>query len=197
MSGADFALPADPLPDCLPGEPDWKGYLTTRSGFEFFVRPATSGDQAALARFFDHVTPADLRFRFLSSVQRVGQDQLEAMTDYDHRTTENFLAYDKDRTTVFAAAMLVADPALERAEVAMAIVPDYKNRGASWTLLEHVSRFARAKGIKTLEAIESRDNHAAIELEREMGFTVTSCPGDATLMLVTARLEDATQPPRK
>ena len=191
MSGAELTLPADPAPQIAPVAPDWTGYLTTRSGFEFFTRPAVTTDEAELGRFFDDVTPDDLRFRFLSSIRRLDPQQLEAMIRFDHRTTENFLAYDKDRTTVFATAMLAADPKLETAEVAIAILPGYKHRGASWTLLEHITRFARARGIRTLESIESRDHHAAIELEREMGFTAVECPGDPTLMIVRADLGDA------
>ena len=113
------------------------------------------------------------------------------MTSYDHRTTENFLAYDKDRTTIFATAMLAADPALETAEVAIVILPGYKNRGASWTLLEHITRFAKASGIRTLESVETRDHHDAIELEREMGFKAVACPDDATLVIVRADLTAA------
>ena len=191
MSGAELFLPTDPIPEIAPVAPDWAGYLTTRTGFEFFTRPAVAGDKKELGRFFDNVTPEDLRFRFLSPVRQVGSHQLEAMTSFDHRTTENFLAYDKDRTTVFASAMLAADPALETAEVAMAILPGYKGRGASWALLEHITRFAQAKGIRTLESVESRDHHASIELEREMGFKTVACPGDATLIIIRIELTNA------
>ena len=52
--------------------------------------------------------------------------------------------------------MLAADPAMERAEVAISIHEDYKNRGLGWTLLDHVARAAAAKGIKFLEFIELR-----------------------------------------
>jgi N-acetylglutamate synthase-like GNAT family acetyltransferase len=191
MSGAEFLMPTDPIPEIAPVEPDWAGYLTTRTGFEFFARPAEAGDEQDLGNFFAKVAPEDLRFRFLSSITEVGPDQLEAMTSYDHRTTENFLAYDRDRTTIFATAMLAADHTLEKAEVAIAILPGYKNRGASWTLLEHITRFAQAKGIKTLESIERRDHHAAIELEREMGFETVECLGDPALVIVRADLAKA------
>jgi GNAT superfamily N-acetyltransferase len=188
MSGAELSLPTDPLPEIAPVAPDWTGYLTTRTGFEFFTQPAVAADQTELAHFFEKVTPEDLRFRFLSSSPRVGPDELEALASYDHRTTENFLAYDRDRTTIFASAMLAADATLESAEVAMVILPEYKNRGASWTMLELVTRVAQARGIKTLESLERRDHHAAIELEREMGFEAVECPGDAALVIVRAQL---------
>ena len=46
----------------------------------------------------------------------------------------------------------------------------------------------RSKGVELLESIESRENREAIALEREMGFTATSYPGDASLVLVQKKL---------
>jgi N-acetylglutamate synthase-like GNAT family acetyltransferase len=167
---------------------DWSANLTTSSGFEFTVRPANSLDEPALKAFFAHVTPEDLRFRFLSGLKTVGQSQITAMTDFDHRKTENFLAFVDDGAEIIATAMLACDDNLETGEVALAIRPEYKNRGVSWDLLSHVARYAEAKGLKTLEAIESRDHHVAIDMEREMGFVVKPYPGDPTLALVQRRL---------
>lgn len=166
----------------------WSRTLTTRSGFRFYVRPASPEDEAALGEFFRHVSREDMRFRFLSAVRDVGHQRLAEMTDIDHDRTEDFLAFDEDARTVIASAMLALDAARERAEVAIAVREAFKGRGIGWTLLEHVARYAEERGVKVLESVESRENHAAIELEREMGFTVESCPGDATLVIVRRRL---------
>jgi len=160
--------------------------LTTWSGFNFRVRPAGPADEAALAELFTRVSRDDRRFRFLSGVDKVGSDFLRRLTQVDHDKTEDYLAFDGD--TLIATAMLAADPVLERAEVAISIHEDYKNRGLGWTLLDHVARAAAGKGIKFLESIESRDNVEAIALEKEMGFTATAYPGDATLVLVQKKL---------
>ena len=160
--------------------------LATWKGFRFQVRPAAPGDEAALADMFAKVSPEDRRFRFLSAVRTVGHAFLERLTHVDHQRTEDFLAFDGDR--LIASAMLAADPAGERAEVAISIRADYKGRGVGWTLLDHVARFAAEKGFELLESIESRDNREAIGLEKEMGFTATLYPGDATLVLVQKRL---------
>jgi GNAT superfamily N-acetyltransferase len=172
----------------LPVE-SWTADLTTRSGYLFQVRPAEPSDEAALAEFFTHVDQEDLRFRFLSAIKTVGHDQLEALVMVDHHRTENFLAIDPVTGMILATAMLAADEALTSAEVAIAIRADYKRRGISWMLLDHVARFAVAKGIKTLESIESRDNHQAIELERERGWTASSCPGDPGAMVLRMTLD--------
>jgi GNAT superfamily N-acetyltransferase len=112
---------------------------------------------------------------------------LERLTKVDHERSEDFLAFDGD--TLIASAMLAADPAMERAEVAIAIRPDYKHRGVGWALLAHLARHAREKGIGLIESIECRDNVEAISVEKEMGFTATPYPGDATLVLLQKRLD--------
>ena len=162
--------------------------LTTRAGFGFQVRAAQPSDEPALAEFFTHVEKDDLRFRFLSGLSTVGHHLLAMMTDVDHDRTENILAFDTDGKTIIASAMLAADADGKRAEVAMAIREDFKLKGISWTLLEHVTRLAKAKGVQTLESIEARDHHEAIEMEREMGFKAFPLPGDATLVVLRADL---------
>lgn len=162
--------------------------LTTRDGYVFHVRPAAPADKTALGEFFDHVDKEDLRFRFLSAIHKVGDDQLRALVTVDHEHTENFLAFDPSTNRIVATAMLAVDDSLTRAEVAIAIRADFKRRGISWTLLDHVAAFARTKGIATLESIESRDNHQAIELERERGWVASACPGDPASMMLRRTL---------
>ncbi|PTW47306.1 acetyltransferase [Sphingomonas faeni] len=171
-----------------PSAVSWSTDLTTRDGYVFHVRPASPADEPALGEFFEHVDKEDLRFRFLSAIHKVGHDQLLALVTVDHEHTENFLAFDPATNRIVATGMLAADESLTRAEVAIAIRTDFKRRGISWTLLDHVAAFARAKGIATLESIESRDNHQAIELERERGWIASACPGDPASMMLRMTL---------
>jgi acetyltransferase len=113
---------------------------------------------------------------------------LAALTHVDHQHAESFIAIDLPGDRVIASAMLAADAQMKTAEVAISIDSEYKNRGIGWVLLEHIARYARAHGVKTLQSIESRENHAAIELEREMGFTARPFPDDSTLMIVESAL---------
>ena len=160
--------------------------LTTRTGLKLRVRPAAPGDKGALAQLFDEVSSEDRRFRFLSAVRRVDDDMLRRLTEVDHDRTEDFLAFDGDR--LIASAMLAADGEGKRAEVAISIDAEYKNRGIGWTLLDYVARYAASKGVKLIESIESLANVEAITLEREMGFEATPYPGDSTLVLLQRRI---------
>lgn len=167
---------------------DWSRDLVTRTGFRFHVRAARPEDETALAAFFTHMTADDLRFRFLSTIKEVGHDRLAAMTQIDHRRTENFLAFADGSPAIIATAMLACDDALDIGEVAIAIRSEDKKKGVGWELLGHIARYAEAKGVKTLESLESRENHAAIELEKELGFVAQSYPDDPSLVLVRRHL---------
>ena len=158
--------------------------LVTRSGFEFHVRPVKPSDKEALAEFFSHVSKEDLRFRFLSAVQEVPGSLLEMLVNVDHDSKEDYIAVDIDDKTIIASAMVGAKNDKSEAEVAIVVRSDYKNRGMSWTFLEYVIDEARRNGIQKLQSIESRSHHAAITLEKEMGFSAKSYPGDPSLMLL-------------
>lgn len=167
--------------------------LTTRTGFEFHVRPVEPSDKEALAEFFTHVSQDDLLFRFLSPIPEVRSSLLDDLVNVDHHHKEDYLAFDIDDKTIVASAMVGANDDKSEAEVAIVVRSDYKNRGMSWSFLKYVIERARQSGIKKLQSIESRQHHAAIELEKEMGFSARSFPGDSTLLLLEFNLGD--QPP--
>ena len=162
--------------------------LVTRSGVRLQVRPAGPGDEPLLAEFFRHVSPEDLRFRFLAGIREVSHERLLAMTRVDHETTENFLAFADGGDKVVATAMIARDGSGRKAEVAISVRADYKQKGVAWELLRYVSRYASERGIRVLESIESRENHEAVELEREQGFIATTFEEDPTLMLIRKEL---------
>lgn len=164
--------------------------LTTRTGFRFHVRQATPQDEAIIAAFFTHVTPEDLRFRFLSGMKAVSHERLVEMTRTDDPHVVNFLAFAPNET-LLAVAMLATDEDDERGEVALTIREDFKHRGISWEVLAHICRYAERHKIKSVESIESRENHSAIELERDMGFKALDYDDDSTLILLRRELPAA------
>lgn len=169
-------------------ERDWARGPITRTGLELRIRPAEPGDLDRLRDFFRHVSPEDLRHRFLSALREVSADRLEAMTRKNDPRVIDFLAIEPASGEVIATAMLVADEAFDTAEFAICTRADSKHQGVSWTILEHLIRFAEAAGIKRLESLQTADDSVAMQLEREMGFAVRRCPDDATLMIAEKTL---------
>jgi len=163
----------------------------TRSGLVLRVRPASEADEPLVAEFFTHVTADDLRFRYLSTIRQVSPEQLRAMVHVDHRETDSFLAFSEDGSLLMAIGTLACDASLEHAEVAIVIRSDCKAQGIGWELLHYVADVAAARGIKTIESLESRENHAAIEVEEDSGFAMESVPEDSTVVRVVKALSVA------
>ena len=162
--------------------------LKTRTDFEFQVRPANDADDKALTEFFEHVSKDDLRFRFLSAIQHVSPKQISEMTHVDHRQTEDFLVLENGGSRIIGSAMLAADKRMETGEVAFTVHEEFKGKGIETALLEYVTKQARARGLKKLQAIESRENHCTIELERNLGFKSRGIDGDPMLILLETTL---------
>ncbi|MET0371965.1 MAG: hypothetical protein ABW039_11385 [Sphingobium sp.] len=55
-------------------------------------------------------------------------------------------------------------------------------------LLDQAAQEERHWGARRLQSIESRDNHAAINRERDKGFAALPVEGDATLNLLERQL---------
>ena len=185
-------LTSDPAPASRlvlrPAPMEWASDLVTEHGLRFYVRPVRADDEAAVARFFEQVTAEDLCFRFLSGMNSVRPEQIESTTRVDYLRTISFLAFDEARSGVIAMAMLATDPDRTRAEVALTTRSDMKGMGLSWTLLEHVLRYAKSEGIGAVEAIEAAEHGAALRMEREMGFETAVDPDDPTVRIARKTL---------
>ncbi len=144
--------------------------LTTYTGFEFHVRPVESSDKEVRATFFSHVSRDDLRLCFMSSIPEVRASLLDDLVNIDHDHKDDYLAFDIDDKTIVASAMTEAYVDNSFVEVSIVVHSDYKHRGISWALLNYVSEQAWQTGIEKLLPAENQQNHAAIKLEKEMGF---------------------------
>jgi acetyltransferase len=157
---------------------------TTRDGLALTVRPAYAEDEPLLEAFFDRVTVDDRRFRFLAASKHIGHGQLEPLTHVDHWRTESFLGFDAQNRELVASALLACDARMDTGEIAVSVRADYRGRGVGWTMLDMLAREAQRRGLKRVISIEDRDNHAAIELEREKGFEAHGIDGDPHLVML-------------
>ncbi len=165
-------------------EESWAATATTRTGVDLTITPARADDRDALERFFERVTPEDLYFRFLSGIRKVDDSRINAMLRDDDDYSIDFLALDSDTGEILATAMLAADRDFDSAEFAMCTREDAKNKGISWVLLDHAANYAAAMGVRRIYSLQSTSQTDALQLEREMGFTVRTNPGDPVHMLV-------------
>jgi GNAT superfamily N-acetyltransferase len=141
-----------------------------------------------MRRLFHELRPEDLRFRFLTGMKEVSAERIHDMTHVDHRSAETYIAFIEGDPIPVATAMLATDAKREQGEVAISVRADHRAEGIGWELLAFVTRQAAAQGLRAIQSIESRDNHDAIVLEREMGFKATPDPDDARLVILSKAL---------
>lgn len=159
--------------------------LETRSGLMIAVRPATEADEAALSALFEQISPEDRRFRFFSAAAHIGHEQLRPLIEADHFHSESFLAFDGASGELIGTGLLACDTAMDTAEVAISIRADFKGKGAGWALLDFLTNDAERRGVARVISIEDRDNHAAVEVERDKGFVPAVMAGDSSLVVLT------------
>lgn len=161
--------------------------VTTRSGTALDIRPADPSDRNAVLAFLRAVDAADLRFRFLSAV-KPSDTLARILTDVDHRSAEDLIAFDASDGSIAATAMIAAGETSDIAEIAVLVRSDLKGRGIGWEMLRQACDYARARGFRSAECVESSSNETAIALEREQGFTSRLHPDSAELTIVTRGL---------
>lgn len=160
--------------------------LLTRSGVKLLVARARREDKEELGDFFRHLTPDDLRFRFLETIKEVGDERLTELVENDAVCT--FLARNAEDGQLVAVATLAREPDGQKAEVALSTRMDWKHHGVSWTLMEYVLAYAKAEGFREVDSFESADNREAIKLEREMGFVTRLESAEPLELLASKRL---------
>ena len=180
-------MDAQPVAAGATHPPECSATLITRSGVVMSVRPVCPTDEPILEAFFKRVSPADLRYRFLSSMRQVDHARINLMVQVDYDRTITFLAFDSSGEAI-ATAMLVADADRKAAEVAISVRSDMKGRGVGWTLLQHVLRYGEARGFRDIRSLESRQANETIALERDAGFEFEMCEGDAADVIAVKHL---------
>jgi acetyltransferase len=174
-----------------PALEQWCARLTTHSGLKLNLRPVSPDDEDRLAAFLESLAPEDLRFRFLAGIGKGGHETVETLVAVDHTLSEDFLAFDDANGSLVASAMLAAAPDMESAEAAIIVRTDCKGKGVGWTLLQYLTDYAKMRGIKRIETIESRENHAARIVESDLGFVARPFPGEGPLLILS---KDLTEP---
>lgn len=159
--------------------------IQTRAGIDLDIRHASPADEEELVAFFDQVSEEDRRFRFLAASEHVSHDQLEPLIHADHFRSESFVVCDHATGEIVASALLACDGPLDTAEIAVSVHQRYRGKGIGWAALDVLSAEAQARGVRRVISIESRENHAAIALEREKGFVAEPMDGDPTLVILS------------
>jgi len=159
----------------LPYPSELEEEVQLRSGRRVRLRPIRPEDEPAHLRFFERLSPEDVRFRFFGLVRRMPHSQLARYTQIDYDREMAFIAVDAGapsgtRSETLAVVRTVEDPDRDRAEFAIVVRSDQKGQGLGHVLLEKAVRTCRERGVGELVGQILPDNRPMLELARSLGF---------------------------
>lgn len=155
--------------------------VTTRGGVPLAIRIARPEDATLLLDIYGHLTADDLRFRLKGASEKLDATEIQDLVDRNAGMT-SYLAFSGG--VAVACATLMDHPGHNSAEVILAVRPEWKGQGVSWTLLQDIIQRATAAGMKRITSRELGDDREAINLQREMGFVARLQSADPVELLM-------------
>jgi RimJ/RimL family protein N-acetyltransferase len=141
-----------------------------RDGSHVLVRQVHSDDVPLLEEGFSRLSAESRRLRFLTDKPRLSPAELRYFTDIDHHDHEALGARDAADGRGLGIARFIRDPDNpEVAEVAIAVVDDWQQRGLGSELLHRLFVRAREEGIRRFTALVDEDNEAVTALMKSVG----------------------------
>jgi RimJ/RimL family protein N-acetyltransferase len=141
------------------------------------IRPIEPGDRELVKAFYHELSDRSRRLRFLVPTSEISEEDLEYLTDVDHRRHEAVVALDGERM-VGVARYVRAPRDRGSAEVAVVVVDDCQNQGIGTALLDDLTQRARQNGITRYTALVSSDNDIVLGALERAGAARTGATDD-------------------
>lgn len=143
-----------------PREPDPSSYLSTVE-----LRPLERGDSATVQEVFDGLGPRSRELRFLTAKPRLTSADLRQLTDVDQHDHVAVLAVSVPQGRPLGVARFIRDRKQPcSADVAVAVVDEWQDRGVGTMLANALVRRALEVGVRRFTLAMATDNEAAVRL---------------------------------
>ena len=172
----------------MPIAPAPTSRVVLRDGSTAGVRPATVSDLEAMRRFFDELSPASRRFRFLAAATASEEllTQLCDNRDPDKALTLLVCRRGEQGTHIIGVGSYFADSEAS-AEVAFAVDDEFHGRGVATALLERLALSGRDQNLEYFSASVLPENYEMLDVFRDSGFDVHSTTDAGTVEVRLSR----------
>jgi RimJ/RimL family protein N-acetyltransferase len=157
------------------------------------LRSIRPDDERLLQDLAAHMSPEDMRLRFLVAMRGLSHELAVRLSHIDHDRDVALLAFAEGAEgaeEVLGVARFSSDHDTRAAEFAIAVRTDWKGHGLGHLLMARLMQLARQCGINELVGVVLPENAAMLQLCREFGFTIGISPDDPKLRLVSQVLKD-------
>ncbi|NND02740.1 MAG: GNAT family N-acetyltransferase [Acidimicrobiia bacterium] len=155
---------------------DFEFDLLLRDGEVVQMRPIRPEDLALEQDFITRVGTQSLYFRFFKAKRELSPEELRYFTNVDYDDRMAFIVLDGDDMVAVGRYDVIPGKAARDggrvAEVAFLVQDDHQGRGIGSRLLQHLTVYARLKGISEFEATVLAENHGMLRMFRNSGYTL-------------------------
>lgn len=153
------------------------------------VRPA---DGPALQRFFERMTPEDIRLRFFAPLSELPAGHLERLLNFDPKRELALVltgTSGSEGGQVLAIARIARnDDDRKRAEFAITVRSDLQGQRIGPYLVRQLIDFARERGVKEIYGDILAENAPMIAMAEELGFRVEALEETAAIRRAVKKL---------
>lgn len=150
--------------------------LLLRDGEVVQMRPIKPDDLELEQDFITRVGPQSLYFRFFKAKRELSPEELRYFTNVDYDDRMAFIVLDGDDMVAVGRYDVIPGKKTgdggRVAEVAFLVQDDMQGRGIGSRLLQHLTAYARLKGISEFEATVLAENHGMLRIFRNSGYTL-------------------------
>lgn len=150
---------------------EWERWLTGHDGRRVFVRPVRPEDEAMYRRFFQQVSPEDLRLRFFAPVKEFSHAFIARLTQNDYARAF-VLCATLENGEMLGAVRLMLNADRDEGEYAILLRSDQKGRGLGRAMMRLMIDYARGEGVKRIEGQVLADNGPMLALCEQLGFAM-------------------------
>jgi acetate---CoA ligase (ADP-forming) len=148
---------------------EWTFDVVLKDGGVGRLRPIGPDDSAALDDLMTRMGRDSIYQRFLRVKEELSEEELDYFTHVDYDDRMAFVVFgDEKMLGVGRYDRVEGEPHV--AEVAFAVADAHQGRGVGSQLLQHLTMYARTKGITAFRAFVLAENHAMIRVFRDAGY---------------------------
>ncbi|MEM0313281.1 MAG: bifunctional acetate--CoA ligase family protein/GNAT family N-acetyltransferase, partial [Candidatus Bathyarchaeia archaeon] len=165
-----------------------------RDGRHVLLRPIKPEDEPLWLEMFQNFSEESIRFRFFQIIKDTPHEVRVRYCniDYDREIAIVAELNEEGRRRILGVARISLEPDGKRGEIAFIVADPWQGLGLGTKMVDYAIEVAKDMGVETLYAIMLPDNSKAINLLKNMGFTIRSQEDGNLKAVLNLKEEEAT-----